>query len=164
MRKWILSGCFLALALLGSSCSQKVEAPSTPARPDHRAADAAAIRATDANWVKAAAAKDPVAFTSFYAEDGVLLPPGGPMASGKEAVGEAWHQLMSRPGFALTFASTKVDVSKSGDLAYELGNYALTLNDKHGKPETSKGKFVVVWGRQPDGTWKALVDAPTTTQ
>lgn len=162
MRKWILSGCFLSLALFATSCSQKVEAPSTPTAPDHRAADAAAIRATDADWVKAV--KDPATFTSFYADDAVLLPPGGPMTSGKEAISEAWQRMVAQPGFALTFAPTKVEVSKSGDMAYELGNYALTVNDKSGKPQTTKGKYVVVWGKQADGSWKALVDAPTTTQ
>lgn len=162
MRKSIFSVCFLALALLLSSCSQNVEAPSKPTTPDHRAADAAAIRAVDANWVKAA--NDPAAFTSFYAQDAVLLPPGGPMATGKEAIGETWQHLMAQPGFALTFAPTKVDVARSGDLAYEIGNYTLTVKDKRGRPQMSKGKYLVVWAKQADGKWKAVVDAPTTTQ
>ena len=34
---------------------------------------------------------------------------------------------------------------------------------KKGKPQTVKAKYVVVWGKQSDGKWKALVDAPTTT-
>ena len=162
MRKWLSIGCLLVLALSISSCSQKVEAPAAPTPPDHRAADAAAIRATDADWVKAV--KDPAAFTSFYAEDAVLLPPGGPMTNGKERIGEAWRQMVAQPGFDLTFAPTKVEVSKSGDLAYEIGDYALTVNDKRGKPQTSKGKYVVVWAKQANGTWKVVVDAPTTTQ
>ena len=162
MRKWLLSGCFLSLAIFASSCSQKVEAPSAPTPPDHRAADAAAIRATDADWVKAA--KDPAAFTSFYAKDAVLFPPLGPMTTGKDAISKAWRQMAAQPGFDLTFAPTKVEVSKSGDMAYEIGNYALTVNDKRGKPQTTKGKYVVVWGKQADGSWKVLVDAPTTTQ
>jgi uncharacterized protein (TIGR02246 family) len=159
----MFSVCFVALALFVSSCSQKVEPPPAPTPPDHRAADAAAIRAIDADWARAATAKDP-GITAFYAEDAVMFPPGGQMASGREAITKAWQSMSSQPGFALTFAPTKVEVSKSGDLAYEIGDYALTVNDKRGKPQTSKGKYVVVWGKQPDGTWKALVDAPTTTQ
>jgi ketosteroid isomerase-like protein len=31
------------------------------------------------------------------------------------------------------------------------------------KPQTVKAAYVVVWGKQANGTWKALVDAPTTT-
>jgi uncharacterized protein (TIGR02246 family) len=162
MRKWVFSGCFVALALLLSSCSQKVEAPQAPAPPDHRVADAAAIRALDADWVKAV--KDPQTFTAFYAEDAVVLPPGGQMARGKEAITKMWQQMVAQPGFDLTFAPTKVEVARSGDLAYEVGDYALTVKDKRGKPQTSKGKYVVVWAKQPDGSWKVMVDSPTTTQ
>jgi ketosteroid isomerase-like protein len=56
-----------------------------------------------------------------------------------------------------------VTVARSGDLAYEVGDYEMTINDKKGKPQTVKAKYVVVWGKQSDGKWKALVDAPTTT-
>jgi ketosteroid isomerase-like protein len=70
---------------------------------------------------------------------------------------------MANPGFALSFAPSKVEVSKSGDLAYEIGDYSLTFSDKKGKPLTTKAKYVVVWGKQADGSWKVLVDAPNTT-
>jgi ketosteroid isomerase-like protein len=56
-----------------------------------------------------------------------------------------------------------VEVAKAGDLAYEIGHYELTMSDKKGKAQTSKAAYVVVWGKQADGSWKALVDAPTTT-
>jgi len=93
-----------------------------------------------------------------------MLPPGGQMVSGNEAIAKAWQQMLAQPGFALTFAPTRIEVARSGDLAYEIGDYALTAKDKRGRPQTSKGKYVVVWAKQPDGAWKAVVDAPTTTQ
>ena len=71
---------------------------------------------------------------------------------------------MATPGFALTFTPSKIEVSRASDLAYDLGEYQLTTNDKKGKPQTVKAKYVVVWGKQPGGTWKALVDTATTTQ
>ena len=86
------------------------------------------------------------------------------MATGKDAIQKAWAGLMATPGFALTFDPTKIEVSRDGDLAYEFGEYQLTTNDKQGKPQTVRRKYVVVRGKQPDGAWKALVDAPTTTQ
>lgn len=164
MRKAISFVGLFVFAVLASSCSQRTKPIQPAAEPDHRAADVAAIRAADAAWVKAATAKDASQFVSFYAPDASLLPPGAPMTTGKEAITEAWQGMMKQPGFALTFAPTKVVVSKSGDLAYDLGNYSLTVNDAHGKPQTSKGKYVAVWAKQPDGTWKVVVDAPTTTQ
>jgi uncharacterized protein (TIGR02246 family) len=164
VRKTIFLVGLSVFAVLASSCSQRTKPIQSAAEPDHRAADAAAVRAADAAWVKAATAKNASKFVSFYAADATLLPPGAPMTTGKEAIEEAWQNMMKQPGFALTFAPSKVVVSKAGDLAYDLGNYSLTMNDPHGKPQTSKGKYVAVWARQADGTWKVVIDAPTTTQ
>jgi ketosteroid isomerase-like protein len=93
-----------------------------------------------------------------------LFAHGAPVATGKDAIQKTWVGMMGTPGFALTFEPTKIEVSRAGDLAYELGEYQMTMNDKQGKPQTDKGKYVVVWGKQLGGAWKALVDAPTTTQ
>lgn len=162
----------LGLGLLGlagwtASCSQ--QSANNPQSAENsaksmEAAEESAIRATDAKWVQAVAAKDPDQTASFYADEASLMAPGAPLATGKDAIRKTWAGLMGAPGFSLTFAPTKIEVSKSGDLGYELGEYELTTNDKKGKPQTSKAKYVVVWGKQGDGTWKALVDAPTTTQ
>jgi uncharacterized protein (TIGR02246 family) len=154
--------CILALALV--ACSAGNQQQLQPEPPDTRAADESAIRALDADWVKAVAAKDAAQTTSFYADGASLLAPGAPLATGKDAVQKAWAGLMATPGFALTFAPTKIEISRASDLAYDLGEYQLTTNDKKGKPQTVKAKYVVVWGKQPGGTWKALVDTATTTQ
>ena len=132
--------------------------------PDNRAADEAKIRSIDEEWVKSVAGKDAQGSASYYADAGALMAPGVPLATGKEAVPKMWTGMMGTPGFALTFAPTKVEVSRSGDLAYEIGEYQLTSNDKKGKPQTVKAKYVVFGASRPDGSWKALVDAPTTTQ
>jgi hypothetical protein len=49
--------------------------------------------------------------------------PGVPLAKGKDAVRKMWVGMMGTPGFALTFVPTKVEVSRSGDLGYEIGEY-----------------------------------------
>jgi uncharacterized protein (TIGR02246 family) len=153
----------MSAVLTLTSCS--AGNPQQPAAiPDNRAAVESAIRALDADWVKAVAAKDAQQSASFYADDASLLAPGTPLATGKDAIQKTWAGMMATPGFALSFSSTKVDASRDGDLAYEIGNYEMTTNDKKGKPQTVKAKYLTVWGKQPDGTWKVLADAPTTTQ
>lgn len=152
MRKATFS-LFLIFVLATAACRQE-----TPPPPDTRAADEAAIRAADAEWVKAAQAKDPDKWASFYAEDGAILPAGAPMAKGKAAVREVAAQLMALPGFALTFAPTLIEVARSGDLAYDVGTYELTTNNAKGEPVVEKGKYVVVWKKQADGGWKVAAD------
>jgi ketosteroid isomerase-like protein len=50
------------------------------ARAD-QAADAAAIEALDARWVATVATKDASATAAFYAEDGMIMPTGAPVAA-----------------------------------------------------------------------------------
>jgi uncharacterized protein (TIGR02246 family) len=151
------------LAACGGSNTPQAPAPGQAMTADTRAADEEAIRAADLQWTKAAGDKDPAKMASFYAENAVLMAPGAPATKGRDAIQQAVTQMMQDPNFSLSFAPTKIVVAKSGDLAYELGDFQLTVSDKKKKPSTLKATYVVVWGKQMDGSWKALVDSPTTT-
>lgn len=134
------------------------QSPPPPEPPDTRAADAAAIRAAVVEWSKAFENKDADKFVSFYAEGASIFPPGGPKATGKEAIHDVIAGLMSAPGFNGSFAADTVEVARSGDLAYDSGTYQLTMNDAKGKPITETGKYVDVWQKQADGSWKVIAD------
>jgi uncharacterized protein (TIGR02246 family) len=122
-----------------------------------RAADEKAIRDLDAAWAQAAQSKDPDKASSFYADDASMLPAGGPMVTGKAQLRETWAHFMATPGYALEFAPTKIVISKSGDMAYDVGTTKFTMNDASGKPQTDVGKYVGVWQKR-DGKWMAVVD------
>lgn len=159
-----LSAFLVAVLAVLTACNTASQpSAQTAAAADTRAADEAAIRVLDAEWVKATASKDLAKATSYYSDTAEMFAPNAPAASGKDAVQKLWAGMLGLPGFALTFAPSKVEVARSGDLAYETGEYEMTVNDKKGKPQTVKAKYVVVWGKQADGNWKALVDSPTTT-
>jgi len=146
----------LALLLLASACTQQPKPAAAP--PDTRPADEKAIRALVADWATAAAAKDLEKTLSFYADDASMFPTNAPIASTKEARRQVWAAFMATPGYALAFGTTKVEAAKSSDLAYDTGTYSLTLNDKKGKPVTTKGKYVVVWKKDASGAWKVAAD------
>ncbi len=169
-----LVGAFVAMALcmammVGTGltglagCGTAPPQPPVSALPDTRATDEAAIRAADEAWSKAAGEKDAEKTSSFYADNGTLMAPGSPAVNGKAEILKAFTGMMASKYFALKFAPTKIEVAKSGDLAYDLGEYELTVTDPKGKPQTIKAKYVVIWTKQGDGSWKAQVDAPTTT-
>jgi uncharacterized protein (TIGR02246 family) len=167
--RWMATGLTGMAVVMGlAACGGSSQAPQNPApgaamTADTRAADEEAIRAADLAWSKAAGDKDPAKMASFYAENAVLMPPGGAATKGRDAIQQALTGMMQDPNFALSFAPTKIVVAKAGDQAYELGDFQLTTSDKKKKPSTLKATYVVVWGKQMDGSWKALVDAPTTT-
>jgi len=144
--------CCVAL-IVGCTSGQQ-----PPASPDTRAADEAAIRKLDADWVKAGQSGKVDAWLAFYADDAVVLPPNDKVASGKDAIRRPVAEMLALPGLALSWRATRVEVARSGDLAYLTGAYELTFNDPAGKPVADQGKLVEIWKKQPDGSWKCIVD------
>jgi ketosteroid isomerase-like protein len=142
-------GC-IAFIVFASSCGQ-----STP--KDTRAADETTIRNLDAQWSKSAAARDVDAAVGYYSDDASLLAPNTPIASDKQSIRAAWASLLT-PDSSLTWQATKVEVARSSDLAYVMGTYQLAMKDPQGKSATDTGKFVEVWKKQADGSWKTAVD------
>lgn len=144
----------LGLAVLTVDCSN---APAPP--PDTRAADLQAVKDVEAAWVKDVTTKDPDKWASYFAEDGSGLYPGAGILDGKAAIKAAMTPILADPNFSLTFQSTRAMASKGGDMVYSQGTYTMTMTDpKTKKPMTDKGKYLTVYTKQPDGSWKAIAD------
>ena len=149
--------CFVAL----SGCNLQVgQAPL----PDTRAADEAAVRAASAEWAKVAAAKDLEKTLSYYADDASMFPPNAPVVTGPDARRKTWTALLAPAELVFSNAATKVEVARSGDLAYEIGTFQESFKDDKGSPVNLVGKYVVVWKKQPGGQWKAIIDIFNTDQ
>ncbi|MFZ3217163.1 MAG: SgcJ/EcaC family oxidoreductase [Candidatus Acidiferrales bacterium] len=129
-----------------------------------RAADEAAIRAATIAWSQASVARDLDKAVSVYADDAVVLAPGSPILRDKESIRKDWAGGFALPGPGLSFQAQYVEVSQAGDLAYEYGTYDFVTTDKKGKPTDAKGKFVVIWKKQPDNSWKVVVDTDNPSQ
>jgi ketosteroid isomerase-like protein len=149
VRGGIAAAC-VALVMLAAGCGK--EEPK-----DTRVADEAAIKSADTQWAKTAASKDVDATIAFYSDDASLLPPNAPMASDKASIRAAWAGMLG-PGASLSWQATKVEAARSGDLGYVMGTYQLESKDASGKEQSDRGKFVEVWKKQADGSWKAAVD------
>ena len=149
----ILLGVVVLLGSIGCNTSQ-------PPAPDTRAAaDEALIRKTDGDWVKAAQSRKADDWVAFYSDDVVVLPPNDKTANGKESVRKTIADMFAMPNVVITWEPTKVEVAKSGDLAYLYGTYQMSWDDAAGKPVSDHGKMVEIWKKQPDGiTWKCIVD------
>jgi ketosteroid isomerase-like protein len=147
----VLIGC--CLALLAIRCNQQ-QKPTT----DTRAADEAAIRQSDIAWSKVAEAKQLDAHNTYFLEDAVVLAPNEAMTAGKGAIRKMVGDMFATPGFAVKWQPTKVEAARSGDIGYSLGTYELSMNDPKGRPMADRGKYVTVWKKQADGSWKVAVD------
>ncbi len=137
-----------------AACSQ----PQPAAPPDTRAADAATIQAADADWAKAAEAKDLDKMTAPYLDDAVLFSPGAPAVVGKDNIRKFFSRMTNGPAMQFAFSNVTVDVARSGDVAEDRGSMQVTVTDKKGKSTTETGQYVLVWKKQADGSWKVAAD------
>jgi len=122
------------------------------------AADEQALRDADAQWSKAAEAKDLDKTVSYYADDAIVMPPNASAATTKEAIRSAWKEMLTTPGAAISWKATKVQVAQAGDLAYVSGTYEETMTDASGQSVKDHGKYVEIFKKQADGTWKVVAD------
>jgi ketosteroid isomerase-like protein len=139
----------VASAALLAGCERTQPLPDgATAAQANIAADEQTIRGTAERWVQLIRSKDAAAIAQLYTEDGALMPPNMPIATGRPAIEQVWASMMRTPGFDLTFAPEQILVAESGDLALDRGTYRLSEDT---------GKYVVVW-RKVGGEWKAAAD------
>jgi ketosteroid isomerase-like protein len=61
----------------------------------------------------------------------------------------------------LTWTPSQAEVSSSGDMGYTWGRYEYREPGSDGKPKVTTGSYVTIWKRQPDGSWKVVLDGGT---
>jgi ketosteroid isomerase-like protein len=142
----------LAMALLGLGLASCATEPG----PTFTEADRAEIQATTEAVLEIAnTTGDHTAYGNlYYAPDVVMMPPNREAVRGREAV-IAWQHEMA-PYESLQY--TQVEVDGAGDMAYVYGNYTLTMPAAEGEePMQDRGKYIEIWRRQPDGSWKVTL-------
>jgi uncharacterized protein (TIGR02246 family) len=155
---------FTLTFLIWTGCSQ------SPA-PDTREADARALREGEvAAFVKDWGGKDAERIAAHYTHDGNVMVPNSPMMTGKDAIGKVMKDVLNDPNWSLALQPVQVEVSRGGDLGYTRGTYVLTATDLASKkPVTEKGRFITIFRKGADGSWKAIEDinnaeAPATSK
>lgn len=142
------------VVLIGISC---ILLPQASIAGDHAVnvnAELEALIATDEAW--SASVTNTNEFLSFFSDEALFMPAGAPLAQG-DAIRVTWEQLVSNPGFALEWSATSAEIAKSGELGYTVGSFKLAL-DQDGVSMVTVGKYVTVWTKQDDGSWKVQVD------
>jgi ketosteroid isomerase-like protein len=113
-----------------------------------------ALRAQEDAWLKAFQAHDINKALSFLAPGAVAMAPNAPPARTQKELHDGYAPLAA--------ADTKVNfradyVAVSGDLGVTSGPYQITMME-NGKKVDDKGKYVTVWKKQADGSWKVVRD------
>ncbi len=113
-------------------------------------------------WVQDLRNKQLEPTLKFYAPDAVFLQPNGERITGSAALRNLFQTIMATFHSDLTLHSQNLETS--GDLAYDSGDFQETLTTiATGAKITSKGSYIIIFKRQPNGSWQIVQQVFTGT-
>ncbi len=110
----------------------------------------------ETQFAAAVAAGGGKAFASGFADEGMTLANGRPPVIGKEAI--AAQAQWDPKDYQLTWTAEGAQMGPSNDMGFTWGHYDGTGKDAHGQPVTHSGRYITVWKKMPDGSWKIVLD------
>ena len=118
-------------------------------------ADIAGIESVQQRFVAGLLGQDFDALVALYTEDAVFMPPNQPAVRGRAAL-RTWMAAFPR----VTACKLNTErIEGRADLAYVRGSFEMTLQPEGAPgPVTSRGKFLEIRRRQPDGAWLLEAD------
>jgi uncharacterized protein (TIGR02246 family) len=120
--------------------------------------DVAALNRLQHQVDSAIIAGDTERYLTLITDDAVLMPPNGPAVSGKEAVG-SWNRAMSSHVRITEYVSRDDEVVVAGDWAFRRATVDWTITPSAGgSPIRDTGKYIIIYRRQRDGSWKVARD------
>jgi ketosteroid isomerase-like protein len=120
-------------------------------------ADRAVLLATDSLFSKLSAEKGMGSACLVYmAEDASIFPAGENIITGRENIKK--HFADVSPNTALTWKPLEAKIANSGELGYTYGISEFKFPDNNGHPVYRQGKYVTIWKKQTDGSWKFILD------
>jgi len=140
-------------------CSLAALCVAAYSQTGNRPEDVQALKDNEARWNREYAAKDIEKVVAHYADNAVLMAPGMPAVSGRDAIRKMLKEMLADPALSLKFQASRVEVSSSGDLGFTQGSYQMTMTDPASKQAIhDHGSYVTTYRKQADGSWKAIAD------
>ncbi|WP_434053945.1 MAG: DUF4440 domain-containing protein [Roseibium sp.] len=93
---------------------------------------------------------------TYEADQTIMFEPGKPVSDAKGAR-LAFEQFLA---VSPKFSYSGHEVIVEGDIAVHIAPWQMTGTDPAGKPVEAAGLSVAVLRRQPDGSWKMVIDNP----
>lgn len=115
--------------------------------------DATAVKAASADYGSAIVAGDTERLAALFDANIELMPPEMPSVKGATAAGKFMDEGPSMSG-----SISPEEVQGDGDMAYVRGSFNLTFQVNDSTQEREAGKYLEIWKRQEDGSWKVVKD------
>jgi ketosteroid isomerase-like protein len=96
-------------------------------------------------------------FASWFADDAVTLNNGRPAVLGRANI--AAQANWDPKTYQLTWTPQGAQMGPSNDMGFTWGHYEGHSKDQNGNPVVISGRYMTVWKKMPDNTWKVAMDA-----
>lgn len=132
------------------------------APPGAPPADAAVLMEADRAFNDDVSRGGSAAWAQWFAEDGAVIREGTGEIRGREAIRQA-STALDRTDVSLSWEPERVEISASGDLGWTTGSYVSVGPGADGEPVERTGRYVSIWRKQPDGSWRVVMDLGNPT-
>lgn len=149
MRRLLLSGLLFCGVMLFISSVSDVPLTSSEMR--------AIVEANGKVFSEGVRTRDFERIAALYTENAKYGKDDEDFLVGRAAIREDWKQFVANPDFQ-DLILEPASVQGSGSVIYETGRGRTVLRPKPNLPAAYKFKYVNVWVRQADGTYKLDVD------
>ena len=105
-------------------------------------------------FVEAYNSQNADAIAAFYADNATYIGTGGDVVQGKEKIRMG---LKGEVSYFKNFVATPAEFGGDKNLAYERGTYSATLAIPNQPAQIVGGKYLLIFRRQKDKTWKIQV-------
>jgi len=157
MKRFFVGAIIVLLAARPAFSQTKNRSAGPEAASEAFAEAKRAIDKGNAQWIEAWEKGDPKLLAAIFTEDGILLSQGGRVFKGRQQIFERQKEAMQSVTRPIKVSVITVKIWLDGDAAYETGKYKYEYTEK-GKPVTEEGRYVTMWKRQNDGSWKLSMD------
>jgi ketosteroid isomerase-like protein len=120
-------------------------------------ADVAFLFNLEKKFAQDTAAGGGAAFAKWFAADAVTLSNGQAPVIGSAPI--AAQATWSPADYQLTWTPEGGRMGPGGNMGFTWGHYAGRAKDKNGNPIEHTGRYMTVWKKQADGSWKVEMDA-----
>jgi uncharacterized protein (TIGR02246 family) len=101
-------------------------------------------------------AGDAEAAAAMYADDATLVAPAADVMHGRLAIERFWRTGVETGIHQVELAM--VDLQLRGDVAFEVGRYALHVVPESGGSVVDRGRYLIVHRVEPDGRWRRAAE------
>jgi ketosteroid isomerase-like protein len=120
--------------------------------------EAVLLMQLDRDFDKATAEKGVEGWVSYFAPNGSMLGDTSKPNTGADEIRQAMEPAFHDSSFSLRWHPVKAEIMMSGVLGYTVGRYERFRRNKEGKLMKSTGSYTTIWKKQPDGSWKIVLD------